>query len=79
MKMKKNGRGQILRSLVLVTQLGINMMVPVFMCVALGLFLDRTFGWYTVLPLLVLGFLAGAKNVWRMVKQVSGGEEQQDG
>lgn len=76
--MKKNGRGQILRSLVLVTQLGINMMVPVFMCVAIGLFLDQKFGWSTVLVFLVLGFLAGAKNVWRMVKQVSS-EEEQDG
>ena len=40
MKYQKN----VYRSLVLITQFGINMIVPIFLCSFLGVFLDKKFG-----------------------------------
>ncbi len=52
------------RNIVLVSQLSINMLVPIFLCLFLGLWLDEKFStWFTV-PLLFLGFLAGGRNAY---------------
>lgn len=58
----------IARSLALITQLGISMLVPVFLCVVLGLWIDRTFHTSLTLVFLVLGFLSGGRNVWILAK-----------
>lgn len=62
-------KNNIARPLALLTQLGISMMVPIFLCIAVGLWLDRTFGTNLVLIFLVLGFLSGGRNVWILAKQ----------
>ena len=60
--MGKNGSQY--RNIVLISQIGISIMVPVFLCLALGLWLDKKFGtWFTV-PLLILGIAAGARNAY---------------
>lgn len=52
------------RNIVLISQIGISIMVPVFLCLALGLWLDKRFGtWFTV-PLLIIGIAAGARNAY---------------
>ena len=76
--MKKDKHGEIIRSLAMVTQLGLSVLAPVVLCVVLGLFLDRQFGLSTVLWFLLLGILAGGRNAWKLAKQVSGGEEKDD-
>jgi ATP synthase protein I len=39
-------------------------MVPIFVCTAVGLWLDKKFGtWFTV-PFLVLGIVAGGRNAY---------------
>ena len=54
-----SGKGSGLRNIVLISQVAIAVMVPIFLCVALGVWLDNRFGtWFTV-PLLILGILAG--------------------
>lgn len=58
------------RSLAMVTQIGISVLAPVVLCVACGYWLDQKFGWYTTVPLLILGILAGARNAWLLVKQI---------
>jgi ATP synthase protein I len=52
------------RNIVLISQLSICVMVPIFVCTALGLWLDGKFGtWFTV-PFLVLGIIAGGRNAY---------------
>ena len=62
----------------MITQLGLSMLAPIFLCVALGLLIDRQFGCSTVLVFLLLGILAGGRNAWRLAKQVGGGEDRDD-
>ena len=60
--MSKNGSQY--RNIVLISQIGISIMVPVFLCLAVGLWLDKKFGtWFTV-PMLFLGIAAGARNAY---------------
>lgn len=53
-----------MRNIVLISQISICVMVPTFVCLALGIWLDNKFGtWFTV-PLLFLGMAAGARNAY---------------
>lgn len=64
MRQKKNG----LSNLVLITQLGINVLTPVFLCVLAGIWIDKRFGTSTVLIFLILGILAGGLSAYRTAK-----------
>ena len=64
--MRKNEEGVALvrkksgfENLVLISQLGLNVLTAVFLCVAAGVWADRQFGTSLTLPLLILGILAG--------------------
>lgn len=61
----------VYRSLVLISQFGINMLVPICMMCVLGVWLDRKFGtsFWTIL-LFFVGAIAGGQNVYRMAKKV---------
>ena len=63
-----NYNNSVWRTLALVTQLGIGMLTPVFLCVFIGWFLDGKFGWHTLIPLMVLGFVSGLRNAYVLVK-----------
>lgn len=52
----------VFKSFFLVTQLGISVMVPIALCVAIGVLIDKRFGTWWVIPLLILGFAAGIRN-----------------
>lgn len=65
--MKKKGNG--LENLVLITQLGINVLTPVFLCLLAGNWMDQALGTKSVLIWLILGILAGASSAYRMAKQ----------
>lgn len=66
--MKK--KNEIIRSLAMVTQLGLNMLAPVILCAFVGTWLDERFGWSITAILLILGIMAGARNTWILVKQM---------
>lgn len=66
MKYKK----EVYRSLSVITQLGISVMVPIFLCLMLGIWLDKKFSTWFTIPLLVLGILAGGRNAYIMAKGV---------
>lgn len=68
---------QIFRSLALVTQLGISVMVPVFLCIFAGRQIDLHFGTEWTLPLMILGFLAGLSCAWRLAAGVSRMEKRE--
>ena len=66
--MKK--KNEIVRSLAMVTQLGISMLAPVVLCAFIGSWLDERYGWSVTAVLLILGILAGARNSWILLKQI---------
>ena len=71
MKRRKHYDRSVYRSLVLITQFGINMLVPICMMTALGIFLDRKWNTsYWTIILFFLGALAGGRNIYRMAKQI---------
>lgn len=62
----------VFKSLALITQLGINVLVPTAVCVGIGVLIDRKFDTYWVIPLMILGMLAGGRNAYRMAMAASG-------
>jgi len=64
MKRSKNSY----RNLTLITQLGIRVIVPIFLCLFIGIWLDNRFSTWFTIPLLILGFLAGGRNAYIMAK-----------
>jgi ATP synthase protein I len=58
----------VYRNLALITQVGISMMAPILLCVLLGVYLDNKFHTYFVIPLLILGILAGYRNVYLLIR-----------
>lgn len=58
----------IARGLAMITQVGISMMVPIFLCVAIGIILDKKLNarYFTII-FLILGILAGARNTYVMI------------
>ncbi len=57
------------KSLTMLLQVGITMMVPIFLCVALAVWLDSVFDTILFMPVfLVLGIGAAFRNVWYLVK-----------
>ena len=66
---KQEEKRQTVRLLSMISQFGINMLVPICMMTALGIWLDRKFGtvWITI-ALFFAGAVAGGQNVYRMAK-----------
>ena len=59
----------IFKSLVMISQFGINMLVPICLCVAAGIWLDKkcnTSFW--VIVLFFMGAIAGFQNIFKMAK-----------
>lgn len=67
MKYKKS----VFRSLCMVTQFGLNMLVPIALCVALGLLIDSKFDTCFVIPLIFIGMAAGGRNVYVMAMKIA--------
>ena len=70
--MRKKGYDRsVYRALALISQCGINMIVPVVLCGAVGVFLDRKLGtsWWTVI-LFFVGALAGLTGIFRMIRRI---------
>jgi len=70
--MKKNKYNKdVYRSLTLITQFGINMIVPIFLCTFLGIFIDKKLGTsFIVIIMFFLGAIAGARNVYIFAKGI---------
>lgn len=72
----------VYRSMALVTQFGINMLVPIFLCSFIGIFIDDRLGTsYWMVFLFFIGALAGFRNVFLFAKKIyqgSGDVRQRD-
>lgn len=55
--------------LALISQIGISMLVPVLLCVWLGSALESRLGLDLMIWLLLLGFLAGCRNCYLLLKR----------
>lgn len=67
MKYKKN----VFRSLALISQFGINMLVPIFLCSFIGMYIDKQFGTsFWMIILFFAGALAGFKNIFIFAKKI---------
>ncbi len=75
----KKYKKSVYQSLAVITQFGINMLVPIFMCSFAGLFLDRKQGtafWFVLL--FFVGALAGFRNIFILARKIYEGEEKDD-
>ena len=65
------GDRTVLKALTLITQFGINMLVPIFLCSFAGLFIDRRFGtgWVFIAGF-VFGAAVGGRNVYIFAKGI---------
>jgi F0F1-type ATP synthase assembly protein I len=67
MKYSKN----VFRALTMITQFGINMIVPIFICSFLGMWLDRKLGTsFFMVLFFFIGAIAGGRNVWIFARKI---------
>lgn len=55
----------------MISQVSISMLVPIFLCCMLGMFLEEKLGWPAFIPMFILGALAGMRNVYLMITAVN--------
>ncbi len=61
----------VFESLMMISQFGINMVVPVLLCSFAGIFLDKKLGTsYLVIILFFVGAAAGGRNCYRFAKKI---------
>lgn len=69
-KMKKDNK-QVMNALVLVFQFGINMVVPIFLCCIIGIWIgDKTGISWMMIPFFFIGALAGFTNIYKMARKL---------
>ena len=66
------------RTFALITQLGLSMLTPIFLCIFVGSFLQNKLHIPLFIPLLILGFLAGIRNSYLLIKQTVNDEDEED-
>lgn len=75
---KKNKlRKDVYTNFALLTQLGISMIVPIFLLLALGIFLENRFGIFATIPCLILGILAGCRNTYYLAAKAGKASEKE--
>lgn len=72
-------QNQVVKMLLLISQLGMTMLTTIFICLAVGRFLDKLFNtsWITIV-FIVLGILAGYKSVYILIKRFVKEEKKED-
>lgn len=82
----------VYHSLMMISQFGINILVPIFLCSFIGMYIDKKCGTtFWIVILFFIGAAAGVRNVFRFAKRIyeepavtrkhikSGQEEEEDG
>lgn len=68
--MKKVKKNTIVNAASMVSQFGINMMVPIVLCVGAGAWIGDKYDMdWIVIPLFFMGALAGYTNIYKAAKQ----------
>ncbi|MBR1470337.1 MAG: AtpZ/AtpI family protein [Lachnospiraceae bacterium] len=77
---KQKDRQQTMRLLAMISQFGINMLVPIFLCFFAGRWLDGHFGTsYWTVVLFFAGALAGFRNVFIFARRFMGSNDTAEG
>lgn len=75
MKYRKN----VVQSFAMVMQFGLNMIVPILMCTMFGVYVGKKYDMLLiVVPLFVIGALAGFRNIYVMAKKIYEQESGRD-
>lgn len=69
---------QVFRSLAMVTQLGLSVMTPIFLCIFAGYYVDTHLGTKTMIFFLLIGVLAGGRCGYQMAKMTILAGEQEE-
>ena len=68
--MKKINMHEITESFSMVLQFGLNMIIPIAMCIAVGVWIGDKYDMdWIVIPLFFVGALAGYTSIFKMVRQ----------
>lgn len=68
---RQKERQSTVRMLTLITQFGINMLVPIFLCFFAGYYLDQKLGTsYLIVVFFFIGALAGFRNVYIFARRM---------
>lgn len=66
-----NNNRNVFKSLAMITQFSINMIVPIFICSLIGYYLDKWIGTnFIVIILFFLGAAAGFRNIYIMSREI---------
>ena len=64
---------KVFRSLTLILQFGLNMIVPIVLCTMLGAWIGKKYDIPVItVPLFIMGALAGFTNIYKMAKKIYG-------
>ena len=80
MEEKQRDRRKVMQLLSMVTQFGITMLVPIFLCFFLGRVLDKRFGtaiWTIVL--FFVGAVAGFRNIYVLSRRYFSNNDRESG
>lgn len=64
-------RNQVFQTFSLISQLGISMIAPVILCTLVGVYLEDKFSIPLTIPFIILGILAGGRNVYALLRHAS--------
>ena len=70
--------GPVIKMLSLVTQIGITMLTSVFLCMAIGLWIDKHFSTNLFLLFLILGIMGGIRGVYSLIHNILEQEDMED-
>ena len=68
--------GPVIKMLSLVTQIGITMLTSVFLCMAIGMWIDKHFSTNLFLLFLILGIMASIRSMFITLKPLLKGERE---
>lgn len=69
----------IVRSLAMISQFGINMIVPICLCSAAGYYLDKALNTsFFIILLFFVGAIAGGRNIYLFARRIYEDEERKD-
>lgn len=74
---RQKERQSTFRMLTLITQFGINMLVPIFLCFFVGYYLDKKIGTsYLMIVFFFIGALAGFRNIYIFARRMTKDDEE---
>ena len=76
--MKKMYGRHVYMNFALIVQFGVTMLVPTFLMLAIGLFIENKTGLFTAVPFLVLGMAAGFRNMYVLGMKANSESDNQE-